>query len=355
MAREALRFVRGTAGQVAAYTGPAGEPVYNSDAGAIHIQDGATAGGVRLARKDEVDTGLASKAAASHTHDDRYYTETEADGRFVRIADHNGALTTGGTSTAYTLALATSPASLADGLSFSFTCDETNTGASTLVVTPSGGSAFASKKLRKFVGSAEVGLVAGDIGAGGRYMVQYEASADGGAGAYILLNPAYPRAIARIVPTSAVATADFTWPSGVMGLRLSGLVLGDTLGTILGLRASFDNGSTYKSGASDYRAAFLFQTSTTVLATGIEDSTSATVTHSTDSANIIRHVNGLIAQGGGSNYPQIQTVANGNNANGNTNGLFTTTVLTLGTITNIRLLCSAGNIAVGTQILVEAL
>lgn len=48
MARAALRFVRGTAAQVAAYTGPAGEPVFNIDQKRVHVQDGVTPGGVPL-------------------------------------------------------------------------------------------------------------------------------------------------------------------------------------------------------------------------------------------------------------------------------------------------------------------
>lgn len=49
MARKALRFVRAAAAAVAAYIGPAGEPVYNTTTGDIHLQNGVDAGGVPLA------------------------------------------------------------------------------------------------------------------------------------------------------------------------------------------------------------------------------------------------------------------------------------------------------------------
>jgi hypothetical protein len=50
MARTPLRLVRATAAQIAAYTGPAGEPVFNTDTSGIHLQDGVTPGGTPLMR-----------------------------------------------------------------------------------------------------------------------------------------------------------------------------------------------------------------------------------------------------------------------------------------------------------------
>ncbi|WP_262299699.1 hypothetical protein [Microvirga sesbaniae] len=105
------------------------------------------------------------------------------------LKDDGGSLSAGGSSNAYTITLSTAPTSLVDGLNFSFTANHTNTGAATLVTTPAGGGAFASKSIRRFVNNAEVALAPGDIVSGGRYSVQYEAAANGGSGAYILLNP----------------------------------------------------------------------------------------------------------------------------------------------------------------------
>lgn len=67
MARQPLRFVRASAAQVAEYTGPAGEPVFNPDAGALHVQDGQTPGGIPLATRaqlSQVAQDLLAKAPA---------------------------------------------------------------------------------------------------------------------------------------------------------------------------------------------------------------------------------------------------------------------------------------------------
>lgn len=45
MARQPRQIARGTTAEVAAYTGPNGEPVFNVDTKRIHVQDGATPGG----------------------------------------------------------------------------------------------------------------------------------------------------------------------------------------------------------------------------------------------------------------------------------------------------------------------
>ncbi len=56
MAREPRRLARGTSGQVAAYTGPLGELIVDTDNKRVHLQDGATAGGTPMAKKAEVDS-----------------------------------------------------------------------------------------------------------------------------------------------------------------------------------------------------------------------------------------------------------------------------------------------------------
>lgn len=48
------RLARGAAAEVEAYTGPRGELIVNTDEDRIHVQDGSTAGGIPLARQDEV-------------------------------------------------------------------------------------------------------------------------------------------------------------------------------------------------------------------------------------------------------------------------------------------------------------
>ena len=52
MVRQVRRLARGENSEVLAYTGPAGEPIFNVDTKTLHMQDGATAGGVPLLRRD---------------------------------------------------------------------------------------------------------------------------------------------------------------------------------------------------------------------------------------------------------------------------------------------------------------
>lgn len=101
-----------------------------------------------------------------------------------------GTLSLAGTATAYTLTLNTAPASLDNGLTFWAKANVTNTGgATTLVVTPSGGSAFSSKKVKMFISGSEADPPAGVIVANNHYAFTYDSSADSGTGAYILKNP----------------------------------------------------------------------------------------------------------------------------------------------------------------------
>lgn len=173
------------------------------------------------------------------------------------VADGGGATTTAGSSTAYTITLNTTPTSLADGLDFWFTCDETNAGASTLVVTPNGASAFASKKIRCFASATEVDLAAGYMVANNRYHVQYEASADGGTGAFILTNPTYAgHVLIESGTVSAAAQKDIAMPTGYQKviIELDGVVPATSAATLI-MRVSIDNAVSYKSGASDYKYA----------------------------------------------------------------------------------------------------
>lgn len=103
-----------------------------------------------------------------------------------------GTLALAGTATAYTLTLNTAPASLDNGLTFWAKANITNTGgATTLVVTPNGGSAFASKKVKYYAGGVEVDPGVGAIVANNHYVFHYDSAADSGTGAYILINPSY--------------------------------------------------------------------------------------------------------------------------------------------------------------------
>ncbi|MGF3026502.1 hypothetical protein ACQVP2_27225 [Methylobacterium aquaticum] len=54
MARQPLRTVRATSAQLATYVGLSGEPVFNTDTGVTHWQDGQTPGGVPSVRPDRL-------------------------------------------------------------------------------------------------------------------------------------------------------------------------------------------------------------------------------------------------------------------------------------------------------------
>lgn len=98
--------------------------------------------------------------------------------------DTSGALTTAGGTTAYTLTTNCTFTAYADGMRLSVVANATNTGASTLNVDSVG-----AKALRKVTSSGEVALAAGDIKQAGHYILQYDASANSAAGAWIVLNP----------------------------------------------------------------------------------------------------------------------------------------------------------------------
>lgn len=98
--------------------------------------------------------------------------------------DIGGQLTSGGTANAQTLTTNQGIGAYADGLMLGFVAGVTNTGAATLAVDTLG-----AKAIRKVTRTGEVALDAGDIQANGHYTVRYDASANGAAGAFILLNP----------------------------------------------------------------------------------------------------------------------------------------------------------------------
>ncbi|HZH50255.1 MAG TPA: glycosyl hydrolase family 28-related protein [Microvirga sp.] len=59
------RFARGTSAEVAAYTGPLGELVVNTETRRIHLQDGVTPGGMAMLRTDEAPDPKAALTFAS--------------------------------------------------------------------------------------------------------------------------------------------------------------------------------------------------------------------------------------------------------------------------------------------------
>lgn len=169
-------------------------------------------------------------------------------------ADFGGTLTTGGTATAYTLTLTTAPAALTDGLSFWATANITSTGgATTLIVTPSGGAAFASKKIKTYAAGTEQDPTAGSLIAGQHYYFQYDSAADSAAGAYLLINPSSD-GLVLIKSTTAAAASTIDFTSGLTGFTAFRLIaaLYGSASASLGLRVSPNAGVSFYSSSGEY-------------------------------------------------------------------------------------------------------
>lgn len=121
----------------------------------------------------------------------------------ARIAEwikDQGVLAAGGTATAISLPTAnTSMTVPVGGMTVAFRAAVTNTGATTLALNGGG-----SKPLRKvFVGdTAARALEAGDIVAQGVYLAHYDANANAGAGAWIMVNPTNYEQMKAVVLTA---------------------------------------------------------------------------------------------------------------------------------------------------------
>jgi hypothetical protein len=116
-------------------------------------------------------------------------------------ADLGGVNTVAGTGDVITLTSASVFTALATGLILSFKAGATNTTATTINV-----DGLGAKAIRK-VTSAEVALAAADLVADGRYILIYDAAANGAAGAWLLINP---------------ATVSVAAPSGVLPIANGG-------------------------------------------------------------------------------------------------------------------------------------
>jgi hypothetical protein len=118
--------------------------------------------------------------------------------------DIGGKQSTAGSSNTYTLTTNATISSYADGQMVSFVANHSNTGAATLNVDSVG-----AKAIRKLNDAA---VASGDILQNAHYMVQYDASANSAAGAWLLLNPTLPNththALSAITDSGALAALD---------------------------------------------------------------------------------------------------------------------------------------------------
>lgn len=107
------------------------------------------------------------------------------------LADNNASGTTSGSSSAYTLT-SNLTSTLVTGLLLQPLVHTANSGACTLNVTPSGGVAFGAKAIKVINVGGEADPAAGMLQANGIHKFNYNSAANGGSGAFILLNPAQP-------------------------------------------------------------------------------------------------------------------------------------------------------------------
>lgn len=120
--------------------------------------------------------------------------------------DITASLTAGGTANALTLTASSAFTSLANGRLVSFRAAGSNTTAATLNV-----NSLGAKAIRKQDGSGDIALAANDLLTNSVYMVAYSTSADGGSGAWILINPSTPATPVGAIMDFAGTTAPTGW------------------------------------------------------------------------------------------------------------------------------------------------
>lgn len=147
------------------------------------------------------------------------------------MRDLGGTITTGGTANALTATLNSRFTQLATGRMAVLKASLSNTGAATLNI-----NGIGARSIKKYIASGESDLSANDIRAGGLYSFVYDAAANGGAGAWILLNPSTPQT--KLAPTVTITDNSSNLPSPV-----------DASGTMLRLASSDGNPTSFLADA----------------------------------------------------------------------------------------------------------
>ncbi|MCA1298044.1 hypothetical protein [Stappia indica] len=114
------------------------------------------------------------------------------------LNDIGGKATAGGSANVLTLTTDSGLTNYGDGFMFAFVAGADNTGPATLSIDGVG-----AKAIRK---NGDAALEGGELVTGGHYLVQYDASANGGAGAWLLVNP-------TVVLDAALAALDGLTPA----------------------------------------------------------------------------------------------------------------------------------------------
>jgi hypothetical protein len=142
--------------------------------------------------------------------------------------DINGSLTTAGSANAYTLTINNTWTAYANGQILSFKASFANTATATLNVTNADATALGAKALR---GPGDVALIAGQIISGGRYIAQYDTTANGAAGAWLLLNigtssaPLPPPGRVTLTTGTGLTASDVTGATSIYYNAFSGKLL----------------------------------------------------------------------------------------------------------------------------------
>jgi hypothetical protein len=149
------------------------------------------------------------------------------------LADISGTLTAGGTANGLTVTANSGFTTYANGRLIAFIAASDNTGAATLNV-----NAIGAKAIRRMGTSGDAALAAGAIKAGGVYTVQYNTAANGGSGAWLLVNPTLDAIFSPIAGSSSITTVGTittgTWNGTAIGVPYGGTgVTSFTSGNVL--------------------------------------------------------------------------------------------------------------------------
>jgi hypothetical protein len=129
-----------------------------------------------------------------------------------RWQDWGGSLATTGSADAYLLTTNRTLTAYADGEKVHVVANFANTGAATINVDSVG-----VKAIRKVDTTGDIALIANDIVSAGHYILQYDASANTAAGAWIVLNPTFNSSNVAITGGSITGITDLAVADGGTG------------------------------------------------------------------------------------------------------------------------------------------
>lgn len=165
------------------------------------------------------------------------------------LGDIGGALVAGGTANGLTVTANSNFTTLANGRIVAFRATADNTGAATLNV-----NSIGAKAIRKMDSTGDVALVAGEIQSTGIYVAQYSEALNGGAGAWLLVNPTIAlSSFVTLTGTQTLTNKTLTSPTintptltggTSASMTLTGAALNGTLGattpsTVVGTTGTF--------------------------------------------------------------------------------------------------------------------